>query len=1452
MVRQVRSRWSVVRRWLPFGVSAGVGLLVAITVGLVVHELEQAKLRTDFLRHADAQVNAIRNELATHLEPIDSIASVPALTNASSRQAFRAFVAPILSRRPGSRCYEYLSSVSRGQINVFEEHSVRDGLPSVDLSGFRITQRTASGELAPAGIRSSYAAIYSQEPMMDDGALLGFDRASDPAMSAALQRAQTTGTTSATPRFAFETDSDGQRFGVWFVHPVQRSSVETDPPRTRAGPKGYVALCLDVGAVVETALKRLPPLGIDLTCYDQSAAAGERLLAFHPSRSRGATAPNPPGNGVERSGLHSTAQIAVAGREWAIVAEPAPKFFAAYQSGYPWLLSTAVLLVSLLSGGWLQHTSNRRTETERTVVERERAIAALRDSEELLKSVVASAPVVIHAVDRNGAIRLFDGTGLAAVGLEPGRFVGQNYFDVWKDHPNLTDSVQRCLHGAIPPTTTTMVGATTYESRFSPLRSADGTVTGALSVCVDVSQRVRADQALRESESKYRTLFEDSRDAIFVSDNDGAIIDANPAALDLFGLDHEDIGRIDFTNLYADPAVRDRSIETIGREGAQAGLEMEMRRKDGSTFDAVITASVRHDEQRDVVGYQGIIRNVTERKRADRALRERDERFRALTENSAVAFWHITVSRDTIDANLAMCDLLEIDDPKELAGRKANEFLAPEYAESVDEQVAMRRRGKASTYEVVLVGQRGTRRHVILSAAPITDSDGAVQSMVALYIDITERKQAEERHRRLSEVLMSLWKTDVLEQGGFSDTVREITRIAAQALQVGRVSVWLFEEDRSRIRCLDLFELAAGRHSEGQIIELASYPAYSRALQECREIAVDDARTDPRTIEFLNDRLIPFGITSKLDAPIRIDEGGIGILCITQVGTLRHWSLEDRMFAGSLADIVAIAAQSDQRQRAEEALAESRRFSDRIIEASPLSVYVFDIDAQRVDYVNREIERDLGYSSDQIEGMRSVGITALLHPDDQEHLSERLSRWESAEDGQVFENEYRMKHADGSWRSFIGRDTIFSRTPDGRVSQVIGTAQDVTEYKRLEQQLLQSQKLEAIGRLAGGVAHDFNNVLTIVLGYGEIVLGSLPTEDPNWEMVERMVEAGKRAATLTRQLLAFSRKQVFEPVVIDLNAVVGQVEKMLVRLIGADVQLTLRQDPSLGRVKSDPGQIEQILMNLAVNARDAMPTGGRLVIETRNVEIDAAYAASHAEAREGIYSMLAVTDTGCGFDATTRARMFEPFFTTKELGQGSGLGLATVFGIVKQSGGYIEVYGEHGHGAAFKVYLPHAEEGEPVSTPNASESSASLYGDETVLLVDDDDRVRSLARAALEKWGYRIIEATNGAEALRMGGEREGPLHLLVTDVIMPKMSGPQIAQRLETFRPDVKVLFMSGYTDDALQRHGVTGREVAFIQKPFTLTGLARKVRDLLDASIEAGRSGADGTEAPGQVGGG
>jgi len=551
--------------------------------------------------------------------------------------------------------------------------------------------------------------------------------------------------------------------------------------------------------------------------------------------------------------------------------------------------------------------------------------------------------------------------------------------------------------------------------------------------------------------------------------------------------------------------------------------------------------------------------------------------------------------------------------------------------------------------------------------------------------------------------------------------------------------------------------------------------------------------------------------------------------------------LKDRLFrlAGAVERALALRKALEDAARSEESRARSEQRFRKLVEYSSDVITLLD-GAGKIVYSTQAQKPTLGYDQGELVGQ---DVFDLVHPADRER-AQALFLSLQGPGTTVARDAIRVRHKNGTWRDL--EIAAVNHLDDPIVEAIVVTYHDVTDRKRaeaafrdLEEQHRQAQKMEAIGRLASGVAHDFNNLLTAILGSTDLLLEDLPADHPGRPEAEETRKAGLRAADLTRQLLAFSRQQVLAPQVLDLNEVVTNVDKMLRRVIGEDIELRTVQAPDIGAVRADPGQVEQVLLNLAVNARDAMPRGGRLTIETANVDLDATYAAKHTVVAPGRYVMFAVSDTGTGMDPETQARLFEPFFTTKEKGKGTGLGLATVYGIVKQSGGYIWVYSEPGRGTSMKVHLPRVDAPtEPISSPQRP--SGTLRGSETILIVEDQEEVRKVTCRMVEARGYRVLVAGSGADALRLSRELEalrvagqpgGQIDLLLTDVVMPGMSGRETALLLGAAHPNMKVLFVSGYTDESIVHHGILEPGIAFLQKPFTAETLAQKVREVLDA---------------------
>jgi two-component system, cell cycle sensor histidine kinase and response regulator CckA len=524
--------------------------------------------------------------------------------------------------------------------------------------------------------------------------------------------------------------------------------------------------------------------------------------------------------------------------------------------------------------------------------------------------------------------------------------------------------------------------------------------------------------------------------------------------------------------------------------------------------------------------------------------------------------------------------------------------------------------------------------------------------------------------------------------------------------------------------------------------------------------------------------------------------------------------------ARSIRSAIDVYCKERQRQKAEDML----RKLWRAVEQSDDLVIITNREG-RTEYVNPAFEALTGYSREE-----AIGQSLLLLSDHPVQETYQLV-WQAILSGNAFRGVVINRKKDG--QTFVAEKTVTPlRDAEGEITNFISTDRDITERRRLEGQLQQATKMDAVGRLAGGVAHDFNNLLMVISAYAELMLDSLASEHPLRRNVSEIMGATRRAADLTRQLLAFGRQQVQTLQQLDLNWITQEITQMLLRLLGEDIELVFVPGTNLGKVQADPSQIEQVVMNLAVNARDAMPEGGKLVIETANVRLDDAYIHRHSIVPPGDYVLLAVTDSGAGIAPQHLSHIFEPFFTTKEEGKGTGLGLATVYGIVKQNRGFVWVYSEPKLGTTFKIYLPRAQK-ETIEVQLPKPVETSFRGSETLLLVEDETAVRQSAREFLCLSGYSVLEAANGEDAVRVSKEYDGAIHLMISDVVMPKMGGAKLAELLVAERPDMKVLFVSGYAEKTVLRHGAIDVTTRFLQKPFSLKMLARKVREVLGTEI-------------------
>ena len=892
-------------------------------------------------------------------------------------------------------------------------------------------------------------------------------------------------------------------------------------------------------------------------------------------------------------------------------------------------------------------------------------------------------------------------------------------------------------------------------------------------------ERQIAEQALDESERRYRALFESAGDAILLMRGD-RFVDCNPKAVEFFGCARDQIlgqtlfvfsASCQYDGSDAAKAVIEK-IDQALREGA-ASFDWRVQRRDGSGFDAHVTLSRVDDfETPHLVAH---VRDVTHSREAERRIRENEERFRAIFGSAGIGMAVVDLQGRLIESNPATQTVLGYSQA-ELAGMAFSSYSHPGDLDSDMHLFTELIQGKRECYQMEkrYISKDGRVIWGLLTASLLRGPSGEPQCCIRIAEDITGRKHFEAARRASEERFRILFECSpdgyfLLDLNGvFLNGNRAAERLAGYRRE----------------------ELIGKTFQEAGLLSPDEMEKALHMLTRC---------TQGEPVGFEEFRLI------------RKDGGTVAV----EIQAFPVETTEGKVVIGAVREIT-------ERKRAEQALRESEESSRAIIETAPDGIYIV-ADTGRIIEVNEAACRQLGHSREHL--LRSR-LSEIVAPSFSEKATRRLQEMASG----IFESAH--IRADGTEVPVEVSACHF--TFRGQAAR-LGIARDTTERKRaekerisLQDQLQQAQKLESIGRLAGGVAHDFNNLLTVINGYGDLVFSQLQEGDPLREHVNEIRKAGERATQLTRQLLAFSRKQIVELKPLDLNAVVAESANMLRRLLEKDIELVADLDPSLGMVMADLGQFHQVLMNLVVNARDAMPGGGKLTIATMNAEVDGSYAAEHLGIAPGQFVVLTVSDTGTGIDKEIREHIFDPFFTTKPDGEGTGLGLSTVHGIVRQCGGCISVLSEPGQGATFKIYLPQMEAAAgraEVTAPSADK----LRGSETVLVVENQEAVRRLAVQALKHYGYRTLEATQGGEALLLAERYSGPIDLILTDVALPLMAGKELAERLSLVRPHIRVLFMSGYSADHISRRGPLDPGALYIAKPFAPKALAAKVREAL-----------------------
>ena len=887
-----------------------------------------------------------------------------------------------------------------------------------------------------------------------------------------------------------------------------------------------------------------------------------------------------------------------------------------------------------------------------------------------------------------------------------------------------------------------------------------------------------SEKALQEAEKRYRQVVENATEIIYAVDEKGNFTYANPAGLKVTGYSLEELRGFNYMDLVV-PEHRERVMETYVNQLRQristTHVEFPFFDKAGGITWFSQNATLVIDDGR-VVGFHIIARDITERKRAEEVLRESEARYRDLIETARDVIFTLSPEGVFTSFNSAF---------ETITGWSTKEWIGKLFVDLLDLNDVPK---AIERFKTVMEGQSGepielrirTKYGGVVNGEFVASPQakgGKVIGILGIARDITKRKKAEEALRNSEEKYRTILEN--IEDGYY---------------EVDIAGNFTFLND--------------------SFCRIYGYPREELIGMNDRQYT--DQENAKKLFQTFN-RVYRTGESAKGADWEIIRKDGMKRNIEASASLIKDSSGNRIGFRGLVHDIT-------ERKQAEEQL----RKLFRAVEQSPATVMITGTDAN-IEYVNPKFTQLTGYTLEEVIGKNPRILKSGETPPEEYKLL-----WETITSGREWRGEFHDKKKNGDlyWES---ASISCIKNPEGVITHFVAVKEDITERKRAEEeraalqdQLRQSQKMEAIGRLAGGIAHDFNNLLTVIKGYSQLSLNETKENDSLRENIEEIKKASDRAGDLTRQLLAFSRRQIMEVKVLDLNALLQNLDKMLRRIIGEDIELVTSLGENLGTVKADPGQIEQVVMNLAVNAKDAMSKGGKLIVETANVELDDSYARAHVAVTPGPYVMIAVSDTGTGMPPEVRDRVFEPFFTTKGKGKGTGLGLSTVYGIVKQSGGNIWVYSELGQGTTLKIYLPRVDE--PAEKLKAQVVGEELHrGSETVLIVEDDKEVRKLAVRILKRQGYTVLDGSYGAEAFNVCRQHKGPIHLLLTDVVMPGMDGRALSESLSQLHPEMKVLYMSGYTDDAIIRHGVMEKGMNYIQKPFTVSGLINKVREVL-----------------------
>jgi PAS domain S-box-containing protein len=1029
----------------------------------------------------------------------------------------------------------------------------------------------------------------------------------------------------------------------------------------------------------------------------------------------------------------------------------------------------------------------------RDVTERHRAEQALRESEEKYRSILETMEEGLFDNDFEGNFTYVNNAACRRLGYERDELIGKNF------RMNHTpEMAQRLLEAckrvyqtgkpallmdfeAIRKNGTVLM----YQANITLIRDRSGNPIGFRNLTRDITERMKAEEAMRKSEEKYRTILEIMEEGLFEVDLKGNYTFVNDAACGLMGYERDQMIGMNYRMIHPPETARYLK-EVYTRMYATGRLEIlreyEAVRKDGSQRMHQSNIAFIRNHAGEIIGFSALARDVTDRKKAEDELRRSEEKFISILETMEEGYAETNLKGHYTFVNEVICRML---------GYERNELIESNFRKIHPPEVAQRLKniyqqiyltGKPTfLIDSAVIRKDGVIRIHQTNAALMRDQAGNPVGFRTLVRDVTERKKAEDELRRSEEKHRSILEN--MEELYFENDLK------GYYIFVNNTACRLLGYERDELI--------------GKNYCMVYSPETAKLIREQYQKIYETGKS-----KFLLEHEV-----IRKDGIVRTHQSNV-MLMFDNSGK----PIGFRTFGRDVTE----------RKKAEEDLRKSEEKYRSILETMEEGYIENDLNGNYT-FVNDAVSRLLGYERDEL-----IGINySKLHPPEVARRMNTVYRriYETGKPEFLIDNEIFNK--DGTVRIFQTNAALM-RDHTGKPIGFRVLARDITELKKaeeekamLEERLFQAQKMESVGRLAGGVAHDFNNMLTVILGYAELIRARLPQGDPLLTDMQEIEKAAGRSRDLTRQLLAFSRKEIIAPRTVDLNDMIAGTQKTLLRLIGEDIDLRFYPGVNIWKVKVDPSQMEHILINFAVNARDAMPEGGKLTIETENVHLIESYCKVHPGFSPGHYVLLGVSDDGVGMDRETMGHLFEPFFTTKEKGRGTGLGLATVYGIVKQNEGFINVYSEPGKGTTFKIYIPRSIE--VAIAKDEAEETLPTFGTGTVLLVEDDDMVRAITTEMLEATGYTVLSAGSPAEALSFFEKGDVTIDLVITDVVMPGMTGKEMGKKIEAIRPGVRVLFMSGYTTNVIAHRGVLDEGVHFIQKPFSTSDLSRKVREAM-----------------------